>query len=123
MVLDQRRGTPAGHGSAVQQRHKAATIHAATVHIGWYRSSGELLEGRSEIDVLDDVVTGHSGRYSGPDHDQWHTDIGVERGLLAGGQPVLAHVVPVVGAEKEVRLSGDTGRRERGPDGGDQAGH
>ena len=38
--------------------------------------------------------------------DQRHVDVCVERGLLAGMQPVLAHVVAVVRAEHEIGVLG-----------------
>ena len=61
----------------------------------------ELDEGRIQIDVLGDLLNGHVGRNSRSCNDEWNADVAVERGLFPGHQPVLAHVVAVVGGEED----------------------
>ncbi len=43
-------------------------------------------------------------RHARSGDDQRDVDVGLERRLLAGGEPVLAHVQPVVGREDDVRV-------------------
>jgi len=60
------------------------------------------------------------GRDAGAGDDQRHTDVGLERGLLAGIEPVLAHVVAVVGAEDDVRVVRQASRPQHRLQVGDQ---
>ncbi len=69
---------------------------------GRRRVPGQRFEGRREVDVLGERVDAHARPDTRTDDDERHPDVGVERGHLAGTQTVLAHVVPVVGAEHEV---------------------
>ena len=62
----------------------------------------ELLERRAQVGVLHDLVDDAPGGDAGAGHDQRYPDVGVEGGLLAFEEAVLAEVVPVVGAEDDV---------------------
>ena len=64
-----------------------------------------------QVDVLGHRAVRRSGRHPGPDDDQRHVDVGVERRQLAGHQPVLAGVQAVVGAEHDVRVARRRRRR------------
>ena len=71
-------------------------------------------ERRSEVDVLRHLRHDTIVRNAGAGDDQRDADVGVERGLLAADQPVLAEVVAVVGAEHDVGLVGEVFGGERG---------
>ena len=51
--------------------------------------------------------TTSSRGYAGSGDDQRNADVGVERGLFAANEPVLAEVVAVVGAEDDVGVVGE----------------
>src|SRR5262249_49508737 len=115
VVLDEVGRAPRVAGSAVQQGKQATSVHCVRYGCA---AGGE--EGGREVDVGHGGAAGLAGRYAGAGHDQRHADGGVEGGRLAGGQPVLAHVVAVVGAEHEVGLVGDAGRGEGGAERADE---
>ncbi|HEX5587508.1 MAG TPA: hypothetical protein VFZ17_09385 [Acidimicrobiia bacterium] len=60
------------------------------------------LERRREVDVAGEALDVLARRDPRTAHEQRHVDVGLVRGVLARGKPVLAEVEPVVGAEHEV---------------------
>ena len=92
----------------MQQRHEAVAVHAR-VRPARPRAAGTSGRGRcSAPPGARSVPCGTPG----PGDDQRHADVGVERGLLAHRQPVLAEVVAVVGAEHDVGVV-ESGARAR----------
>src|SRR4029434_1139987 len=72
--------------------------------------TSELEQRRGEVDVSrHGRLHGASGNAWAPD-EKGHANVLVEATLLAGGQPVLAKVEPVVGAVHDVRVVEEPGR-------------
>ena len=89
LVLDQRDGPPSGARLArVQQWEQTAAVHRIV------RSGvGDRDERWIEVDVFRDLGDQFAGGHAGTGDDQGNADVGLERGLLAMGQSVLARSV------------------------------
>ena len=82
VVLDQRGGSPVRRHLAGEQRRETPTVRLAR-----RRRTGQGGEGGPQVDV-DRHLDGPPGLHPVPGDDQRHVDVGVEGGLLAGGQPL-----------------------------------
>ena len=101
VMLDQDGLPPAAGVLPVPQGGQAVPVDR-----GREGQAGQRLERGAQIDVRGELGNRLPGRDAGTGEDQRNTDVGLERGLLAGIEPVLAHVEAIVGAEDEVRVAG-----------------
>ena len=99
VMLDEDSERPADRILPVPQPGQAVTVDA-----GRDRQARERLERRRQVDAGRELADVPAGRDARAAHDQRHLDVGVEGGLLARGEPVLAQVEAVVRAEHEVRV-------------------
>ena len=96
VMFDQRDGSPLWNVLSIKQRQQAAAINVTC------RShTGDVLECGTQVDVLSYLVDSPARTNARTGHDQWHMDVRVEGRLLARQQPMIAHVVAVIGTENK----------------------
>ena len=101
MVLDQDGLPPVLGPLSVPQRGETVPVDALADF-----EPGQCLERGRQVDVGRELADRAPGRNVRAADDQGHMDVGVIGRLLSRCQPVLAHVVAVVGAENEVGVLG-----------------
>jgi hypothetical protein len=105
-MLDQDGLPPSRRLFSVPQRREAVPVDGLAD-----LQSGQCLERGRQVDVGRELGDRAPGRNVRAADDQRHVDVGVEGGLLSRFQPVLTHVVAVVGAEDQIGVLGHA----RGP--------